>query len=218
MALSLPTKTLFLAKDVRAADKMIAKLKGIVDSILEDSIILDVNGVGYQVYVSAKVRGAAVVGTEISLIIFHVFKQETQYLCGFQDDTEKSIFKALLDVHGIGFKSAMLILSTLSPREFAFAVANQDASIICRTNGIGKKTAERILLELKDKLSNKISGGDDIQNCNNVNDAILGLISLGYQKNNIVKIINEVSNKLGQTASADELIIGYLKAINSNTL
>jgi len=191
---------------------MISKLRGIVDTLLEDSIIVDVNGVGYLVYISSKFKDSIKVGDNIDVRIHHIFKQEQQYLCGFRDSEEMNIFKALLDVPGIGVKSAMSVLSTLSTQEFAMAVANQDPTTLCRAGGVGKKTAERILLELKDKTLTKIkdvcSGGQ-----NNVNDAILGLISLGYQKNNISKVISEVSAKIGPDATANELIIQCLKEI-----
>ena len=191
---------------------MIAKLKGKVDEIFDDSIIIDANGVGYQVYVASQLKNSANIGDAISLRIYHIFKQENQYLCGFQDAEEMNIFKALLDVPGIGVKSAMSILSTLSIEEFAMAVASQDPTTLCRAGGVGKKTAERILLELKDKTLTKIkdvcSKGNE-----NINDAILGLISLGYQKNNILKIVSEVSQKLGQSASTNELIVQCLKEI-----
>ncbi|MDR2667093.1 MAG: Holliday junction branch migration protein RuvA [Holosporales bacterium] len=191
---------------------MIAKLKGIVDTIFDDSIVIDVGGVGYQVFVISTLRGSLQVGDDISIQIFHIFKQEMQYLCGFQNTEEVSIFKALLEVPGIGVKSAMSILSTLSIEEFALAVASQDAQLLCKTNGIGRKTAERILLELKDKalLKNKDLCKPDNSN---VNDAILGLISLGYQKSSIIKIINEISQKLGHSASTNELIVSCLKEI-----
>ena len=189
---------------------MIAKLKGIVDTLNEDSVILDVNGVGYLVYISAKFRDSLNVRDSAEIRISHIFKQENQYLCGFQDSEEMSIFKALLDVPGIGIKSAMSVLSTLSTQEFAMAVANQDPTTLCRAGGVGKKTAERILLELKDKTLVKMKGVCSADQ-SNVNDAVLGLISLGYQKGNISKVMAEVSARLGRDASTNDLIIQCLK-------
>ncbi len=189
---------------------MIAKLSGIIDEISEDSIIIDVNGAGYQVFVPLKLKQKIEIGSKISVRIFHIFKQEMQYLCGFQDEEEMGVFKALLDVPGIGVKSAMAVLSTLSIGEFATAVATQDSMVLCKVGGIGKKTAERILLELKDKTLTKLK---DVckQDNQNVNDAILGLISLGYQKNRILPLLNDISKKLGQSASANELIVNALR-------
>ncbi len=192
---------------------MLAKLKGTVDAILEDSIIIDVNGVGYLVHVSSKFLEAVHVGDNVDVRVHHIFKQEQQILCGFKNSEEMSIFKALLDVHGIGVKSAMSVLSTLSPEEFAMAVANQDPTTLCRVGGIGRKTAERILLELKDKTLIKMMEVCSSKIKSNVNDAILGLISLGYQKGSISRAIAEVSARLGKEASTNELIVQCLKEI-----
>ncbi|MDR3031309.1 MAG: Holliday junction branch migration protein RuvA [Holosporales bacterium] len=193
---------------------MIARLTGKIDFILEDSIIIDANGIGFQVFIATKLKDSFSIGQEISLRIFHVFRQEQQYLCGFSNEEELNIFKALLDVPGIGVKSAISVLSTLSVEEFAVAVANQDPETLCRVGGVGRKTAERILLELKDKTITKIKDIYFKEN-QNINDAILGLISLGYQKNMVIKLISEISKTLGQTASTNEIIVQCLKNINS---
>lgn len=191
---------------------MIAKLTGTVDQILSDSVVIDVGGVGYQVFVTSRFIQGLTVGEVVSVRIFHVFKQESQFLCGFQNEEEMTAFKTLLDVPGVGVKSGLAILSTLSIVEFATAVATQDPGVLCKVSGIGRKTAERILLELKGKTLTEIK---DIksQNSENLNDAMLGLISLGYQKNSILPVLNEVSQKLGQGASANDLIIYALRAI-----
>lgn len=193
---------------------MIAKLTGKIDEILEDSIIIDVNGIGFQVFVSSKILTEKEKGQDISIRVSHIFRQEQQFLCGFSNDEEMNIFKALLDVHGIGIKSAMMVLSTLSVEEFAFAVANQEPETLCRVNGIGKKTAERILLELKDKSITKIKDASYEQPAN-INDAILGLISLGYQKNLVIKTVSDSVQNLGKAATPNEIIVDCLKRINS---
>ncbi len=192
---------------------MIAKLSGIVDEISEGSIIVDVNGIGYQVFVASKLKQEIEIGSKISIKIFHIFKQEMQYLCGFQNEEEMSVFKALLEVQGIGVKSAMAVLSTLSIGEFATAVATQDSAMLCKVGGIGKKTAERILLELKDKTLTKLKDIEK-QGNENINDALLGLISLGYQKSNIINLLDDISQKLGPNASANELIVNALREMH----
>lgn len=191
---------------------MIAKLTGTVDALIDDSIIIDVNGVGYRVYATSSLLQNSFVGTQISLQIEHIIKQDAQFLCGFQTKEEVGVFRVLLNVHGIGVRSALAILSSLSISEIATAVATQDAVPLSRVSGIGKKTAERILLELKDKT---ISTLKDImpQSNENINDAMLGLISLGYQKSNVVPLLQKISKELGSTASANDLILRALKEI-----
>ncbi len=206
---------------------MIAKLKGNIDSINDDStIIIDVNGVGYMVFVSSKLIENIHVGDYVDIKTMHIFKQDQQYLCGFQNSEELTIFKALLDVPGIGVKSAMSIISSLSIQEIAVGIATQDSSILCRVNGIGKKTASRILLELKDKSltkltidpqnNNNLNNNNNIYNDQNVNDAILGLVSLGYQKSHVIRVINDImKNNDYKNIQTNELIVLGLKNINS---
>ena len=126
--------------------------------------------------------------------------------------SHEMVSNALLNVHGIGVRSALAILSTLSISEIATAVATQDATPLSRVSGIGKKTAERILLELKDKTLSTLRNIQP-QNNENINDAMLGLISLGYQKNNVVRLLQKVSKELGSNASANDLILRALKEI-----
>ena len=191
---------------------MIAKLAGVIDEILDDSIIIDVHGVGYQVYVTSSLLQKSNIGGAISVQIEHIIKQDAQFLCGFQTKDEIGVFRVLLNVHGIGVRSALAILSTLSISEIATAVATQDATPLSRVSGIGKKTAERILLELKDKTLSTLRNIQP-QNNENINDAMLGLISLGYQKNNVARLLQKVSKELGSNASANDLILRALKEI-----
>lgn len=193
---------------------MIAKLTGIIDEILEDSVIIDVNNVGYQVFITSKLKESIKTGETVSLRVLHIFKQENQFLCGFQDADELAAFKSLMDVPGIGLKSAMSILSSLTLQDLATAIATQESSMLYSVPGIGKKMAERILLELKDKNIAKIK---DVYNKTNesVNDAILGLISLGYQKTTIQKVVNNIYKRLGPNATTNELIVEALKEISN---
>jgi Holliday junction DNA helicase RuvA len=194
---------------------MIAKLRGIVDSILDDSIYLDVHGICFQIFVSARCKESIEVGEDLVLKILHIFRPENQILCGFQSEDEIGIFKALLDVQGIGIKSSLSILSTLSIEEIAMAVIDQDADALCRVNGIGKKTAERILLELKGRTLPKVT---DIGLAGNgtIGDAILGLVSLGYKKDKVIKVVSSVAEKLGHTSkvTTSEIIVQSLKELS----
>ena len=191
---------------------MIAKLTGTVDEILDDSIIIDVNGVGYQVYATSSLLQGSAVGAPISVRIEHIIKQDAQFLCGFQSKEEAGVFKVLLNVHGIGVRSALSILSTLSISEIATAVATQDASMLSRVSGIGKKTAARILLELKDKTLSVLKDVN-YQSNETLNDAILGLISLGYSRNSVVPLLQKISQELGVNAETNDLIRQALKEI-----
>jgi Holliday junction DNA helicase RuvA len=191
---------------------MIAKLRGTIDYILEDSVIIDTGILGYKVNVSQKLLQKLKIGEEIGLYIHHVFKQEQQYLCGFTDYEEINVFEALLNVPSIGVKSALSVVSDLTIEEFAMAIANQDADTLCRVNGIGEKTAARILLELKGKTLLKIKDMYS-KGKSHVNDAMLGLVSLGYQKAKVMRTLTKVCDEIGHDAPANEIIVHCLKEL-----
>ncbi|MEO1021283.1 MAG: Holliday junction branch migration protein RuvA [Bacteroidota bacterium] len=132
---------------------MIAYLKGAVEEYHTDHLVLDVHGVGYRVEVSAQtltaVKGG---GTELKLLIYHHFTESDQRLFGFYTSGEKALFEQLITVKGVGPKLGLTIVSGLPAPELISAIQTQNAGLLSKVPGIGKKTAERIILELKDKL------------------------------------------------------------------
>ena len=131
---------------------MIAKLRGLVDTIGEDYCIIDVNGVGYLVYASAKTLGKLALNSTASLMIETVVREDSISLFGFVDALEKEWFNTLTKVQGVGAKVCLSIMSVLTPNQLAQAVAAQDKSSFARANGVGPKLAARIVTELKDKI------------------------------------------------------------------
>ena len=131
---------------------MIGKLKGIVDSYGEDSIILDVNGVGYLVHCSARtLQSLPAPGEPVVLAIETHVREDQIRLFGFSSDVEREWFRLLQTVQGVGTRVALAVLSTLKPAELASAIAMRDKATVARTPGVGPKVAERIVTELKDK-------------------------------------------------------------------
>ena len=178
---------------------MIAKLRGIVDSIYEDSCIVDVNGVGYLVSASSRTLSKLMRGAEVSMLIETVVREDSISLYGFYDAFEKEWFLTLTKVQGVGAKVCLSILSALSPSQLAQAVAAQDKASFSRASGVGPKLAARLVTELKDKIvtvpmgdvSLNNLGSEDtapiqIQNTpaenNMVEDVISALVNLGYQR------------------------------------
>lgn len=163
---------------------MIARLNGILIEKTPPQVVIDCNGVGYEVEVPMSTfYNLPELGVKIQLLIHFVVREDAQLLYGFGTEQEKSTFRQLLKVNGIGAKSALSILSGLSIEELVQAVAMQETAMLTRVPGVGKKTAERLLLELKDKFS--VSGLTP----NNVNhpksassDVLNALISLGYNE------------------------------------
>ncbi|MBR6355844.1 MAG: Holliday junction branch migration protein RuvA [Alphaproteobacteria bacterium] len=131
---------------------MIAKLRGIIDTVGEDSCIIDVNGVGYQVAASAKTLGKLNVGAETTLLTIMTVREDDISLFGFADVWEKEWFNTLTKVQGVGAKVCLSILSVLTPSQLAQAISAQDKASFCRASGVGPKLAARIVTELKDKI------------------------------------------------------------------
>jgi Holliday junction DNA helicase RuvA len=131
---------------------MIGKLKGVIDSYGEDYVIVDVQGVGYQVHCSARtLQSLPAQGEAASLAIETHVREDQIRLFGFTSDLEREWFRLLQTVQGVGVKVALAVLSTLRPAELANAIALRDKAAIARTPGVGTKVAERIVTELKDK-------------------------------------------------------------------
>lgn len=169
---------------------MIGKLKGIVDSLYVDHAIIDVSGVGYMVYCSAKTLANLAPGDTVALLIETHVREDHIHLYGFCSSEEKSTFTLLQSVKGVGTKMSLAILSTLSPEEISYALAMKDVTAFTRVSGVGKKLSERIITELKDKYSSGfISDVPLIHNSSNHSsnsvlfDAIAALVSLGVNIN-----------------------------------
>ena len=195
---------------------MIAKLRGIIDTIGEDFCIVDVNGVGYLVYASAKTLAKLNRGMEASLRIETVVREDSISLFGFFDAWEKEWFLTLTKVQGVGAKVCLSILSALSPSQLSQAIAAQDKTSFTRANGVGPKLAARIVTELKDKIvtiplsaeTNDFAKGMDMdaneetanyednivamaENPNLMEDAISALVNLGYQRLEAYRAVNK---------------------------
>lgn len=159
---------------------MIASLKGVVAAIEADSIVLEVGGIGYQVFVPAPVKENLQVGEALFLFTRLIIREDNWSLCGFDTKESREYFNLLFGVNGIGPRLAILILSTLSPELIRRAVFNEQADIFCRVPGIGKKTAQKILLYLQDRIPETHSL-DRIAALTDVDSEVLSaLTALGY--------------------------------------
>ena len=198
---------------------MIAKLRGIVDTIGEDFCIIDVNGVGYLASASSRTLGALSVGAQVSLLTIMSVREDDISLFAFADAWEKEWFLTLTKVQGVGAKVCLSILSVLTPSQLSQALSAQDKASFCRANGVGPKLAARIVSELKDKIVTvplNISGGVSEAVADNAlpqsvelpkntdyektEDAISALVNLGYQRLDAYKAVNKVLN---ENADAD---------------
>lgn len=203
---------------------MIAKLRGVIDSIGEDSCIIDVNGVGYLVFASSKTLAKLVVGAEVSVLTELVVREDSMTLFGFADAWEKQWFATLTKVQGVGAKVCLAILSVLNPAQLSQAIAAQDKNMFARANGVGPKLAARIVTELKDKIvtipigefakemdykgmspQEQTNNYEDalvsrVENPNLMEDAISALVNLGYQR---LEAYRAVSMAMSHNPDAD---------------
>lgn len=205
---------------------MIGKLKGLIDGYGDDVVHVDVNGVVYEAFCSAKtlqalpqVGHAAVVHTEM------VVREELIRLYGFATETEKAWFNILTTVQGVGARVALAILSVLSPSELSSAIALQDKTMVGRANGVGPKLAMRIVTELKGKVP--AMGGADgavlgLQSAlgdgiviGPVGDAVSALTNLGYSQAQASAAVARVVAREGDGAGAEKLIRLGLKELSS---
>ncbi|MDE7281343.1 MAG: Holliday junction branch migration protein RuvA [Ruminiclostridium sp.] len=131
---------------------MIYSINGEVTCLGQNTIVVECGGVGFECRATAQAVSRANIGEKLKLYTYMNVREDAMELYGFADESERNCFKKLISVSGVGCKVAVDILSSLSPQEFALAVVSDDAKTITRVKGIGSKTAQRIILELKDKL------------------------------------------------------------------
>ena len=196
---------------------MIGKLKGLIESYGQDSVIVDVNGVGYEVHCSARtLQELPGVGQPVALSIETHVREDQIRLFGFLTEIEREWFRLLQTVQGVGAKVALSVLGTLKPSELASAIAMRDKAMVARAPGVGPKVAERIVTELKDKAPAytnvdpalvRLSGAlDDKRAPAPVTDAVSALVNLGYGQAQAAAAIAAATRHAGEGAEATTLI------------
>jgi len=167
---------------------MIAYLKGIIHDKSPDQVIVDVRDVGYLLEISNQTYDELpATGDEVELLVYHHVTDNDQRLFGFANQNEKDLFELLITVKGVGPKLGLTILSGLPAREITGAIVQEDKSALSKIKGIGKKTAQRMILELKDKISEMVDAtyspdGTTSINSNVKEEAVSALQSLGFKK------------------------------------
>ena len=162
---------------------MIAHVVGIVAEKFAGSLIVDVSGVGYEVSVAAGDYDATVLGSEVKLFTYHHIREQSQELFGFTSLATKKLFEMLITVQSVGPKAALAILSLADGETVRNAIANSDAAFVQKASGVGKKTAERVVVDLSDKVGLPIvyKQTSGVQTELNTNDeALEALVALGY--------------------------------------
>jgi Holliday junction DNA helicase RuvA len=201
---------------------MIALLRGLLESVAEDSAIIDVNGVGYLVFASARtLRALPQPGQHVRLIIETHVREDHIHLYAFGEDNERDWFRLLLTVQGVGAKVALSILSALAPQDIATAIAAQDRTALSRAQGVGPKLAARLLTELKDKASAlafpgaalRAKAGAEPATINE--DAVSALVNLGYKRAEAFGAIARAAQRVGKDGNVEALIRAGLKELSA---
>jgi Holliday junction DNA helicase RuvA len=203
---------------------MIGKLKGVIDSYGEDSVILDVNGVGYLVQCSARTLQELPPAGQVATLSIETYVREDQIrLFGFMSDVEREWFRLLQTVQGVGAKVALAVLGTLKPADLASAIAMRDKAMVARTPGVGPKVAERIVTELKDKAPAyaevdpalvRLSGAlEDKRAPQPISDAVSALVNLGYGQPQAAAAVAAAAHSAGEGAEVKTLIRLGLKEL-----
>jgi Holliday junction DNA helicase RuvA len=203
---------------------MIGKLKGIVDAVGEGHTIIDVGGVGYEVQASSRTLRALQAGQPVSLAIETHVREDAIRLYGFTSEVERAWFRMLQTIQGVGAKVALAVLGTLSPQDLANAIALQNWAAVEQSPGVGKKLAQRIVAELKDKApaltvaglnvpvsGRKVGGAPDEKNA--AAEAISALTNLGYQPGQASQAVAAAMAELGEEADTPKLIRRGLKEL-----
>lgn len=208
---------------------MIGKLRGIVDAVGESHAIIDVNGVGYEVQLSSRTLRNMSIGDEVSLTIDTHVREDSIRLFGFASEIDRSWFRTLQTIQGVGAKVALAILGTLSPQDLANAIALKDVAAVEQAPGVGKRLAQRLVLELKDKApalsvaglnvpaakapGSSVSATDDVSGHASA-EAISALTNLGYNPAQASAAIAAAMKELGPEAETATLIRRGLKELS----
>lgn len=192
---------------------MIASLNGVVGEKLSDRVVIDVQGVGYGIFVTAEDHGRLVVGEPAKVYIYEYVREQAHDLFGFLSRQTQDLFELLLNVNGVGPKMALNVLSVGTDTDVRTAIAGGDVKYIQQASGVGKKVAERIVVELKDKVG---LAGVDLESTGLLqsesgiftDEAVEALVALGYSAQDASKALNGVSADL----PTDERVKQALKA------
>ncbi len=198
---------------------MITFVEGILEEVLPNTVVVNAGGIGYQILIPlSSYNKLPSIGARVRMLTHHHVREDAQVLYGFSSTEERDLFRLLIaHVSGVGPKMALAFLSGMSIDQFKGAVVTSDITAISNISGVGKKTAERVVLELKDKLGvaaeweaasreNAPTGID-----RHLHDAVLALISLGYKQVDAHKAVKAVLTRISAESSAEDVLRESLK-------
>lgn len=191
---------------------MISYLNGKLIEKNPTNIIIECNGVGYEVKISLTTFSAINNNESVKVFTQFIVREDAQILYGFATKEERDVFNQLISVSGIGPNTAMIMLSSLTPEEVAIAIQSEDVKTIQSVKGIGLKTAQRVIIDLKDKMMKVEFSSENVFSKNNTNrfDAFTALVSLGFDKKAVDKALDKI---MTGEETVEELIKHALKIL-----
>ena len=198
----------------KTVNNMIAHIEGILESKLPNQVIIDVNGIGYLLHISLNTFENLPSQGKLRLFSHLIVREDAHLLFGFAEEKERTMFKELINVSGVGANTALMILSSMKPDDVVLAVDQSNVEAFKSIKGIGLKSAQRIIVDLKGKLEKIESINDILSSQDNTlkNEALSALVVLGIEKKKANKAIDEIlSNE--EVATVEELIKKTLKAV-----
>lgn len=192
---------------------MIAYIKGKIISKSESTVVVENHGIGYKVFVPAGLWEKMIEGQVVEFFIYHQVKEDGQNLFGFAARAELELFEKLVSVSGIGPKTALNVLAAATAQDIKSAIINQDASILRKVSGIGAKTAERIILELKNKIAGLIGVGGikSSEELEADSDTVEALMSLGFSGNEVREALKRIDKGIEDSGEKVKAALRLLK-------
>ena len=192
---------------------MIAHVAGVVAEKFNSSLIVDVHGIGYEVAVAALDYEAALLNEPIKLFTYHHIREQSQELFGFSSLAAKKLFELLITVQGVGPKAALAILSLADSETVRNAIASSDVAFITKASGVGKKTAERVAVDLSDKVGMPLRYNNSpmtgiSQTIQHSDEALEALMALGYNLNDATQALEGVSTDLSTAERVTQALRG----------
>ena len=191
---------------------MIDYIKGNITQITPTFVTLETSGVGYFINISLTTFSKLENKSEIKILIHEIIREDTHQLYGFFDAVERDIFRNLISVTGVGANTARMMLSSLNPVEIEQAIIGSDVNILKSVKGIGLKTAQRIIVDLKEKLGKHAGSGEIFAFSDNTNreEALSALVMLGFAKNAVSKVLDKIVREQ-KNLTVEEMIKRALK-------
>jgi Holliday junction DNA helicase RuvA len=191
---------------------MIDYIKGNLTQVTPTFVTVETSGIGYFVNISLTTFSKLENKSEIKILIHEIIREDTHQLYGFADPQEREIFRHLISVSGVGANTARMMLSSLNPAEIEQAIIGSDVNILKSVKGIGLKTAQRIIVDLKEKLGKQAGSGEIFAFSDNTNreEALSALVMLGFAKSAVSKVLDKVVRE-EKNLTVEEMIKKALK-------